>query len=73
MTPRLFRARFAFVCDRCDLGFKGSRLCGHNVDGRIECAKCLIGEDPDETGTPIPGAEPTTVDPRPVETPPALF
>jgi len=51
-APTLFRARFPFVCDRCDFGYRAGRLCGHNADGRLECAKCLVGADPDDDTTP---------------------
>lgn len=47
-AAELFRARFAFVCDRCDFGYRGGRLAGWDADHRMVCAKCLVGADPDD-------------------------
>ena len=47
MRGVLFRARRIFVCDRCDLGYRAGSLSGYNPAGKLECAACLYGTDPD--------------------------
>lgn len=46
-NPKLFRLRRLLVCPQCDLGYRPGRLAGYDDRGRVICATCLVGADPD--------------------------